>query len=122
MKFKYKIEDATKEELIRYFFGVDTFGGGFRVGADKARFLIWLEKKRNNEIFDAMDVATTESSKSLEKYIQYIKEANDEKDIEKKLSLLKKADAAYKQYEKYNKQYDLLNSKISPEADYDENI
>lgn len=37
---KYKITDATKDELIQYFFGVEGFGGGHRVPADKDRFLM----------------------------------------------------------------------------------
>ncbi len=113
MKHQYKIEDATKEELIQYFFGVEGLGGGFRIGADKDRFLIWLERKRTKTLLDAQDTATEASQKSLQEYIQYIKEANDEKDIEKKLALFQKANKAYKKYEEYNRQYDLLDKKIS---------
>ncbi len=112
MKHQYKIEDATKEELIQYFFGVEGFGGGHRIPADKDRFLIWLERKRTDTLLDAQETAFEASQKSLEKYIQYTKEANDEKDIEKKLILLGKANAAYKKYEEYDRQYDLLDKKI----------
>ena len=47
MKHKYKITDATKQELIDYFFGVGELGGGFLIPADKDRFLIWLEQKKS---------------------------------------------------------------------------
>lgn len=40
MKHKLKISDATKEELLQYFFGVEGFGGGYRIPEDKDRFLI----------------------------------------------------------------------------------
>lgn len=112
MQHQYKIEDATKEELIQYFFGVEGFGGGYRIHADKDRFLIWLDRKRTDALLDAQEAATEAAQKSLERYIQCIKEANDEKDIEKKLLLFEKANAAYKKYEEYNRQYDLLDKKI----------
>lgn len=113
MHHQYKIEDATKEELIQYFFGVEGFGGGYRIHADKDRFLIWLERKRTDTLLNAQETATEASQKSLEKYIQYIKEANDEKDIENKLILFEKANAAFKKYEEYNRQYALLDKKIT---------
>ena len=113
MKHQYKIEDATKEELIQYFFGVEGFGGGYRIPADKDRFLIWLERKRTDTLLDAQETATEAAQKSLERYIQYIKEANDEKDIEKKLALFRKANAAYKKFEEFNRQYTLLDKKIT---------
>ena len=112
MKHKYKITDATKEELIQYFFGVEGLGGGYRIAADKDRFLIWLERKRTDTLIDASETATEAASKALKEYINYVKMANDTEDIEKKLELLDKANKAYSKYENYNKQYDLLSKKL----------
>ena len=114
---KYKVTDATKDELIQYFFTCDYFGGGYRVQADKERFLIWLSQKRARELLDAQDAAIDTSQKALDEYIEYIKQANDEKDTLKKLELLGKADKAYKRYERANKQYDSLDKKVKEALD-----
>ena len=61
MKHKYKITDATKQELIDYFFGFEGLGGGYRIPADKDRFLIWLERKRTDTLLDATETADRKS-------------------------------------------------------------
>lgn len=119
MKHKYKVTDATKDELIQYFFGVEGFGGGFRIGADKDRFLIWLEKKRADALLDASENAMDASQKALHEYIAYVKQGNDAKDIDEKLKLFNKANEAYQRYEKYNKQYENINKKLDKVFDID---
>lgn len=110
---KLTLQDATKDELIQYFFTCDYFGGGYRVQADEERFLIWLKNKRTGELLDAQDKSIDASEKALEEYISYIKQAGDAKDLEEKISLLDKANEAYTRYEKAEKQYNKLNKKIS---------
>ena len=106
---KLTVYDATKKELIEYFFDQMTVSGV----ANKERFLLWLERKRTDELMEATTRAAEGSTKALNEYIQYIKMANDElKDIDKKLELLKKADKAYKRYEKFNDEYDKADKKF----------
>ncbi len=109
---KLTIQDATKDELIQYFFTCDYFGGGYRIQADKERFLIWLAEKRTGELLDAQEQSIDASQKALHEYIDYVKQATDAKDLNKKFALLAKANEAYERYEKANKQYDKLGKKI----------
>lgn len=112
MTHKYKITDATKDELIQYFFGVEGLGGGYRIGADKDRFLIWLERKRTNTLLDAGDTAMEAADKALKQYLQYVQEANAAENFDEKMKLFDKANKAYERYENFNKQYNLLQKKI----------
>lgn len=107
------INDATKEELLTYFFTPDGFGGGTRLGADKERFLIWLSRRRANALIDAQKQTIEASQKALSEYIEYVKQANAEKDIDRKLELFEKANAAYTRYERANKKYDDLDKKVN---------
>ena len=106
-----KITDATKDELIQYFFGVDEFGGGFRIGADKERFLLWLRKKRSGELLDAADKTSEEGMQALKSYLECVKKMNEEPDIEKKLKYAEQGNRFYELYEKSNKKYDSLTKK-----------
>lgn len=112
MKHKFKITDATKEELIQYFFGVEGLGGGYRIGADKDRFLIWLERKRTQTLLDAGDSAAEASQKALHEYIDCVKKVNDAKDLDEKIKWIDKANAAYERYERFNKEYDRIQKKV----------
>ncbi|MBE5900220.1 MAG: hypothetical protein E7279_11635 [Lachnospiraceae bacterium] len=112
MKHKYKITDATKQELIDYFFGVEGLGGGYRIPADKDRFFIWLAQKRADALIDASKTASKASQKALKEYISFVQQANDTEDLGEKLALLEKANNAYKRYEEYNRQYDLIEKKL----------
>jgi hypothetical protein len=114
---KYTLKDATKDELIQYFFTCDTFGGGYRIQADKERFLMWLQQKRAGELIDAQEASIDASQKALDEYVSYVKQANDEKDIDKKLDILDKANEAYKRYEKFNKRYDSIDKKLKDTLD-----
>lgn len=109
---QYTLQDATKEELITYFFTPACAGGGTIVGADKERFLNWLEQHRAGALLDAQDQTIEASQKALHEYIEYVKQANAEKDITKKLEIFEKANAAYKRYEYANKKYDELDKKV----------
>lgn len=62
---KLTLKDATKEELIQYFFSPECVGGGYRIQADKERFLIWLEQKRAGELMDAQEANYDASQKAL---------------------------------------------------------
>lgn len=100
-KKKLTVYDATKEELIQYFF--HPLDGGFRIPPDVERFLIWLEQKRNDELLRVYEDAIEESQKALNEYIDFVKQANSEPDLDKKLALFEKANLAYQRYEKMEK-------------------
>lgn len=110
---KLEITDATKDELIQYFFGIDEFGGGFRIGADKDRFLLWLRKRRSNELMNAADKVFEEGDKALKSYLECIKKMNEEPDIEKKLKYAEQGNRFYEIYERNNKKYEALTKKAN---------
>lgn len=110
MKHKYKITDATKQELIDYFFGAG--GCGYRIPADKDRFLIWLEQKRTDALIDKSETTIEASQKALKEYISFVQQAIDTENLAEKSALFEKADNAYKRYEEYNRQYDLIEKKL----------
>lgn len=110
---KYTLKDATKEELIQYFFSPECVGGGYRIQADKERFLIWLEQKRAGELMDAQEANYDASQKALEEYIFYIRHANTEEDFGKKIDILKRANEAYERYETINKRIDNIEKKLN---------
>ena len=112
MKKELSVYDATKEELIQYFFQPDCFGGGYRIQSDKDRFLTWLKGKRNRELLNAQDVAIEDSQRHLQEYIRLIKQANDATDLDGRLELLHRADKAYQRYELAEKHYRELDKKL----------
>lgn len=116
---KLTINDATKEELIRYFFTPEGFGGGYRITAAEDKFLLWLQAKRNKELFDAQEVSIDESQKALHEYVELVKAMNNEVDIEKKLEIAEKANKAYKRYELAEKRNKSLDKKIKDSLDID---
>lgn len=110
-KKKLTVYDATKEELIQYFF--HPLDGGFRIQADVDRFLIWLKQKRDGELIKVYEDAAEESQKALHEYIEFIKQGNDEPDLDKKLDLFDKANLAYQRYEKMEKLCEKADKKLS---------
>ena len=108
-----KVSDATKEELIQYFFTEDIFGGGHRFRADEDRFLLWLSKKRAGKLIEAQEAAMDTEQESLRKYIEAVKAFNEEKDLDKKLKLAETANKYYKQYESAEKRAEQLDKKIN---------
>lgn len=112
MSKKLTIEDATKAELIQYFFTPSGFGGGFRIPAAKDSFLLWLKQKRDGETLDAIDASIDASQKALHEYIELVHQMNDEKDIDKKLEIAEKANQAYERYEKAEKRQAKLEKKL----------
>ena len=100
-KKKLTIQDATKEELIQYFFSADSFGGGYRIPAMKDKFLLWLQKKRSGEFLDAADASMEESQNALREYL----------DCVKKLKWADQGTKAYERYEKATKAYDMFSKK-----------
>lgn len=108
---KLTVYDATKDELIQYFF--HPLDGGFRIPSDVERFLIWLEQKRNGELLRAYEDAAEESNKALHEYIEFVKQANSEQDLDKKLTLFDEANHAYQRYEKMEKICAKTDKKLS---------
>lgn len=113
-----KVSDATKEELIQYFFTEDTFGGGHRIRADKERFLLWLAKKRAGKLMEAQEAAMDTEQESLRKYIETLKAFNEEKDLDKKLQIAQKGNKYYEQYQRAVKQGEQLNKKLDKIYDF----
>jgi len=110
------VNDATKEELIQYFFVPEGMGGGFRIPAMKDSFLLWLNKKRNGELLTAYEQSSEAMQQSLHEYIRLIREANDEPDIEKKIAKLNEADEAYVRYEKIRKHHEKTGNRFMKEV------
>ena len=114
---KLTLKDATKEELIQYFFSPECVGGGFRIQADKEKdkekFLLWLQQKRAGELMDAQEANFDASQKALDEYIFYIRRANAEEDFGKKIDILKRANEAYERYETINKWIDNIEKKLN---------
>ena len=107
---KLTVYDATKEELIQYFF--HPLDGGFRVPSSAERFLIWLEQKRTGELLDAQDKTIEASQKYLHEYIDLVKQANSEPELDKKLRIFEKANTAYKLYEKAERDYKKIDKEL----------
>lgn len=106
------IADATKAELIQYFFQPDSFGGGFRIPAPKDKFLLWLKAKRDRELLDACDASADASSKALHEYVELITQWNEEKDLDKKRAISEKANEAYERFKKAEKRYMAIDKKL----------
>ena len=102
---KLTLKDATKEELIQYFFT-------YKKRADEETFLMWLFQKREGELIDAQDASIDAAQKALDEYISYIRQANNEQDAEKKLEFLCKASEEYKRYDKFNKRCNSMEKKL----------
>lgn len=100
---KLTINDATKDELIQYFFVPEGMGGGYKIPAPEDSFLLWLQKKRGGELLTAYEQSSEAMRKSLHEYLEFVKQAIDEPDIDKKIELLNKANDAWERYEKANK-------------------
>lgn len=109
---KLTINDATKAELIEYFFKPNCFGGGYRIPAMQDQFLLWLQRKRNNELLNAQDETIEASQKHLTEYINLVKQMNDERDLDKKLEIAETAYRSYALYEKAEKKYKSINKKL----------
>ena len=111
------MEDATKNELIQYFFVPEGCGGAFRIPANKDAFLAWVENKRKGTLLEAGQTAQDAAMKNLNEYVSLVKKANDEKDIVKKLRIFDEANAAYKRYERFTGQANSVNKNIMKVVD-----
>lgn len=109
---KLTVDDATKDELIQYFFQPEGFGGGYRIPAMVDKFLIWLQHKRNGDLLNATEALIDESQKALSDYIDLVKQMNDEPDLDKKLEIAELANKAYERYEIAEKRYASLDKKL----------
>ena len=110
-KKKLTIYDATKQELIEFMFKPAAMGGGFAIPVPQDSFILWLQKKRGKEFIDSAEEAAEASNKALKSYIDLVRQANDEPDLDKKMALLTKGNEAYEKYEKYSKEYERLLKK-----------
>lgn len=110
-KKKLTIQDATKQELIEFMFAPAGMGGGFTIPVPQDSFILWLQKKRGKEYMDSADAAAEALNKALKSYIDFVRQANDEPDLDKKMALLQKGNEAYEKYEKYSKEYERLFKK-----------
>ena len=106
------IQDATKDELIQYFFAPDGFEGGFRNPCSQDDFLLWLKLKRNSDLLDAIDSIMDASLKAFREYIELIQQMNAEKDIDKKMEISGKAVKVYERYERAEKLKANLEKKL----------
>ena len=106
------IQDATKDELIQYFFAPDGFEGGFRIPCSQDDFLLWLKLKRDGDLQDAIDANIDACQNALSEYIKLVRQMNDEKDINKKLEIAEKANEAYERYEKADNDRKKLEKKL----------
>ena len=111
-KKKLTIQDATKEELIQYFFTTDYFGGGYRIPALKDKFLLWLQQKRSEELLTASEASLEESQKALHEYVDCVHKMTEATDVEEKLKWAEQGNAAYIRYEKANKAYNKFSKKV----------
>ena len=105
---KLTVYDATKDELIEFFFDQRKVEGVLA----RERFLSWLWKKRNDELLDAQSTAIDASQRYLSQYVTLLKQATEEPDLEKKMIIFDKANKAYSMYEKAEKDYEKLDKKL----------
>ena len=109
MAKQYTVYDATKEELIEFCFNPREVRGVLM----KQQFLAWLARKRTDELITSQEESIELSQKSLHEYIDLVKKANDEPDLDRKLAIFEKANKAYEQYEKAEKAYAKLDKQLS---------
>ena len=105
------LQDATKDELIEYFFNPIT--GHSIYGADKEKFLIWLYRKRTDALINHCETLAEAEKKALDAYIGYVKQANETTDLDEKLKIFDKANKAYKRYEALSKEYEHSDNKLN---------
>lgn len=105
------VYDATKEELIMYFFAPE-FNDAGHLRASTDRFINWVNWRRTEELQKVQDKVIEDSRTAFKEYLRLVQEANNEPDIDKKLALFEEANKAYKLYEKYEKDYWKLDDQI----------
>ena len=113
MKKELSVCDATKEELIQYFFQPNCFGGGCRVPAREDDFLLWLRRKRDKQLLDAQDASIDDAQRHMQEYIRLINQAKDATNLDGRLEILDRANKAYQRYELAEKHYQALDKKLS---------
>ena len=104
---KYKLKDATKEELLAFIYS--------RYGAKRIieDIELWLNEKRSREALNKLDEYIKISDESFKAYINFMKKADDTKDnLDKKIEYMEKAEAYYKAYKRANKEYDKLSKLV----------
>lgn len=104
------IQDATKAELIEYFFS--PISGGFRIGADQQKFLLWLENHRREKNYKKYSDLQDAATESLDQYVNLLERAKKEPDDMKRLDILTVAGKYFKQYEKLQAQAEKAAERI----------
>lgn len=112
MKTIKNVNEATKEELLIYFFAPE-LNGADHLRASTDRFINWVNQRRNEHLLKVQDKVIEDSQTAFKEYIRLIKEANDEPNIDKKLALFEEANKAWALHEKYEKDYSKLDDQIS---------
>lgn len=98
------LKECTKEELIAWLTSPRAFGAG-------EACLRFIEDRRFGMLSNSIDEAIEQSQVEIRKYIDYIKKANNESDLDKKIALLKEADRHYKLHEQYDRDYERLSKR-----------
>lgn len=104
------IQDATKAELIEYFFS--PISGGFRIGADQLKFLLWLENHRREKAIKSYSDVQDAALKALDQSIELLEKAKAEPNEMKKFELATEAERLYKRYEELQAQANKLQERI----------
>lgn len=112
-----KVDEATKEELILYFFAPE-FNGADHIRASKDRFINWVNHRRTESLLKVQGKLIEDSDTALKEYIRLLKEAGEEKDIDRKLAIYEEANKAYALYEKYEKDYRKVDDEIMSNMGY----
>jgi len=109
---KLTINDATKDELIQYFFVPEGMGGGYKIPAPKDSFILWLENKRRGELYESSEVATKAFLKYMHESTDYMKKSLEAQDFEEKMRYIEMAEEAHKKSEAAWKQKEKLEGRL----------
>ena len=104
------IQDATKAELIEYFFS--PISGGFRICADQQKFLLWLENHRREKAFERYSNVQKAAMDYLDISVKQLEKAKEESDAMKRADLLAEAGRLYKKYEELKARADKFEERI----------
>ena len=80
------VQDATREEFIR-FFNTDVSGISCRYYFER-----WLRNKRFDDITDRLDEAYKEQEEAYKKYYEFMKKCINAKTLDERVEFCKKAD------------------------------
>lgn len=105
-----KLTDATKSELLEYFFA-PICEGREHLQYNEDRFLIWLNYKRNKEIIDEKSNLAEKSHDLLEEFIELSKQITLEDDSDVKMKLIKRSNKLWDEVQKLESKQKKLDKK-----------